>query len=261
MGLAALALAWCGGRDAIPPLLDALDDPDWLTRQAAYVALTNLTGLELPFRATDPPADRREQTTRWRMIYVVTDSRTVYRPGDNLHLLSPPRPGGRVTPLTQFTEGYVGEPEVPRDSRQVVFMRRGKDDPWWQTYRVNADGTGLVQLTDGPYHHAGPAFLPDGRILCAPVLKTSNREEVDLGLHLLEVPADRLLHLQVLDSERRVIGNQLTWIYSRPGETKSCVGCHENPHTTPDPVGALASHDPPLEFLPRDRQFNGRAKA
>jgi hypothetical protein len=105
------------------------------------------------------------------------------------------------------------------------------------------------------------------------------------GSFHLEVPADRLLHLQVLDSDRRVIGNQLTWIYPRPGETKSCVGCHENPHTTPglgkgvrslfperpegccaekapDPFFApLAAHYPPLEFLPRDGQFNYRAKA
>ena len=71
------------------------------------------------------------------------------------------------------------------------------------------------------------------------------------GSFYVEVPADRLLHLQVLDSDRRVVGNQLTWIYARPGETKSCVGCHENPHTTT----SRASRQPrrctaPLSFLP-----------
>ena len=81
------------------------------------------------------------------------------------------------------------------------------------------------------------------------------------GSFHMEVPADRLLHLQVLDSDRRVVGNQLTWIYPRPGETKSCVGCHENPHTTIGPANALAAHYRPLEFLPRDGQFNYRAKA
>jgi len=30
------------------------------------------------------------------------------------------------------------------------------------------------------------------------------------GSLYLQVPADRLLHLQVLDSDRRVVGNQLT---------------------------------------------------
>ena len=81
------------------------------------------------------------------------------------------------------------------------------------------------------------------------------------GSFYLEVPADRLLHLQVLDSDRRVVGNQLTWIYPRPGETKSCVGCHEDPHGTSAGRDPLASHFPPLSMLPRADDFRYRAKA
>ena len=81
------------------------------------------------------------------------------------------------------------------------------------------------------------------------------------GSFYVEVPADRLLHLQVLDSDRRVVGNQLTWIYPRPGETKSCVGCHEHPHTTVRGNNPLAAHHPPLDFLPRGDEFVYRAKA
>ncbi|MFO7906048.1 MAG: HEAT repeat domain-containing protein, partial [Pirellulaceae bacterium] len=47
------------------------------------------------------------------------------------------------------------------------------------------------------------------------------------GSFAVEVPADRFLHLQVLDSDRYVVGNQLLWMYVRPGERKGCVGCHE----------------------------------
>jgi hypothetical protein len=81
------------------------------------------------------------------------------------------------------------------------------------------------------------------------------------GSFFIEAPADRLLHFQVLDSDRRVIGNQITWIYPRPGETKSCVGCHENPHSSPVGRDPLASHQPPLEFLARGDEFLYRAKA
>jgi hypothetical protein len=81
------------------------------------------------------------------------------------------------------------------------------------------------------------------------------------GSFYLEVPADRLLHLQVLDSDRRVIGNQLTWIYARPGETKSCVGCHEGPHVTTRGNDPLAAHLRPLDFLPKGNEFSYRAKA
>ena len=81
------------------------------------------------------------------------------------------------------------------------------------------------------------------------------------GSFYLEVPADRLLHLQVLDSDRRVVGNQLTWIYPRPGERKSCVGCHEHTETAPSLDTPLALRQSPLAFLPTGDEFRYRAKA
>ncbi|MEE9602242.1 MAG: hypothetical protein V3V75_02990, partial [Thermoguttaceae bacterium] len=75
------------------------------------------------------------------------------------------------------------------------------------------------------------------------------------------VPADRLLHFQVLDSDREVVGNQLTWIYPRPGEMRSCVGCHERLHTTTGRNRPQAAHHPPVEFLPSGDEFTYRAKA
>ncbi|MBJ75405.1 MAG: hypothetical protein CMJ98_00130, partial [Planctomycetes bacterium] len=77
----------------------------------------------------------------------------------------------------------------------------------------------------------------------------------------VEVPADRLLHFQVLDSDRRVLGNQLTWIYARPNETKTCVGCHEKPDTAPRHHPRTAQHLRPLSFLPSGDEFTYRAKA
>ncbi len=484
-----------------------------------------------------------EQADRWRQTYAVTDSGPAYRPGRNLYILDPPYADDRVRPLTEFPDGYVADPELSWDASRVIFCRRGEADPWWHLWQINVDGSELRQLTDGPYHHVGPAYLPDGRIvcassrngvrdeyhgypctslhvmnadgsdihaiamnigrdnepsilpdgrivfsrlevfysrnkteltlhaahpdgtqdvvlygperrqfwrsldhgpktpadgqeaplthrvlrmtqpqamadgrgivvvtqgglavigsrrdaetlispdykerayttpwpmpdgtlLCATTVKTPDRAEVDLGLYRLEpttgalelvyndpsaadfeprpivarrppmgrastvdrraysgrflcasvfntqekdvllrgrfvrviegvpmvgrhstqtnpdpvwknhggtfarvlgtvplaadgsfyieVPADRLLHHQVLDSDRRVVGNQLTWIYPRPGETKSCVGCHENPHTTTRGNDPLASHYGAVDLLPRGDEFTYRAKA
>jgi len=81
------------------------------------------------------------------------------------------------------------------------------------------------------------------------------------GSFFVEAPADRLMHFQVLDSDRRVVGNQLTWISPRPGETKSCTGCHEDPHTTTSANNPLASHYRPAEFLPAGDELRYRAKA
>ena len=484
-----------------------------------------------------------EQADRWRQTYVVTDSGPAYRPGRNLYVLRPPRPDGTVTPLTRFGDGYVAEPELSWDGKYVIFTYRGQEDPWWHIYRINVDGSELEQLTYGPYHDVGPAYLPDGRIvftssrsgirdeyhgypcaslhvmnpdgtdihliatnigrdnepavlldgrvvfsrlevfysrnkteltlhavnpdgtrdmvlygperrvfwrdfdhgprtpadgqeaplthrvlrmtqpqpmpdgrhivvvtqggltlvgpsryaeqiitpdnktrsyttpfplpdgriLCASTLKTPDRTKVDLGIYVydpqskkltllyndpsaadfearpiaararppilvskerhqgysghfvcasvytsqekdvaargrlirlvegvpvvarhstqtnlhevwknhggtfarvlgtaplapdgsffVEVPADRLLHFQVLDSNRRVLGNQLTWIYTRADETKSCVGCHEIPNTAPSNNRPLAMRLGPLKFLPRGDEFRYRAKA
>ena len=106
-----------------------------------------------------------EQADRWRQTYVVTDEGPSYRPGENLYVLSPPRPNGQVTPLTHFQDGWIGEPELSWDAQQVIFTRREKDRLWWHIWRMNIDGSDLQQLTHGPYHHVGPAFLPDGRIV------------------------------------------------------------------------------------------------
>ena len=81
------------------------------------------------------------------------------------------------------------------------------------------------------------------------------------GSFSLEVPADRLIHCQVLDSDRRVVGNQLIWMNVRPGERRSCVGCHESPDAT-----MLPTHRPqalriaPVKCLPTGGEFSYRAK-
>ena len=484
-----------------------------------------------------------ELADRWRRTYVYTDPGPVYRPGRNLYVLRPPTPEGEVMPLTRFADGYVADCELSWDGTQVIFSRRGQEDPWWHVWRIRVDGSELEQLTDGPYHDVGPAYLaddrivfsstrsgirdeyhgyqcnalyvvnpdgtqmkriatnagrdneptvlsdgriafcrlemfyarikteltlhavhadgtqdvvlygperrtfwhnldygprsrigkvenpltfgvlrmtqpqampdgrrilmatqgglaligplrdretiitpdnktrvyttpfplPDGRVLCASTTKEFDHSKIDLGLYLLDpaaqtlerlyndpatadfeprpvmarpaptrqptrtksdsdtgrfvctsvfatqekevtargrlvrliegmpavgrhstqtnlwpiwknhhglfarvlgtvplaadgsfcvdVPADRLMHLQVLDSDRRVVGNQLTWIYPRSGETRACVGCHEDPHSTPGSRRPLAVSHPPVKFLPNGDEFTYRAKA
>ncbi|MHC4843974.1 MAG: HzsA-related protein, partial [Planctomycetota bacterium] len=128
----------------------------------------------------------------WRQTYVVTNSGPAMRIGRNLHILRPAKPDGKVTPLTTFTEGFVADCEVSWDGKKVIFARRindeernyeevpykkaelqkaeltqlgCKDDPWWHIWEINVDGTGLKQLTFGPYHDVAPAYLPDGRIV------------------------------------------------------------------------------------------------
>lgn len=128
----------------------------------------------------------------WRQTYTITNSGPTMRVGHNLYVLRPARPDGRVMPLTQFRDGLVADCELSWDAKRVIFARRlngdtrnyrqvryekarlrdpakpllgAEDDPWWHIWEMNADGTGLRQLTFGPYHDVNPAYLPDGRIV------------------------------------------------------------------------------------------------
>ena len=70
---AALALAACGTRESVPPLLDALADRDPLVAQAAVVALENLTGHAEPFNAFVDTDEREQQANAWRQWFANTN--------------------------------------------------------------------------------------------------------------------------------------------------------------------------------------------
>ena len=82
------------------------------------------------------------------------------------------------------------------------------------------------------------------------------------GSFVVELPADRLFHIQVLDADGYVVGNELNWHYVRPGETKGCVGCHEKPDSGPAalPGAPLALRAPPVRCLPVGGEMLYRAK-
>src|SRR5262249_8566509 len=76
------------------------------------------------------------------------------------------------------------------------------------------------------------------------------------GSFYVEVPADRLLHLQVLDSDRHVVGNQTFWMYARPGETRGCVGCHEPSDVSlPSKGDVMALKTSAFQALPKGNEF------
>ena len=70
------------------------------------------------------------------------------------------------------------------------------------------------------------------------------------GSFYVEVPADRALALQAIDAEGRAVINELTWIYTRPGEQRACVGCHTPADTiTPAATRSMALRGRPLKLL------------
>lgn len=116
------------------------------------------------------------------------------KPGGGLYVLEDPfGPEPRLKNLLQdsvvqngrlagqkLEGGTFLSPEVSFDGRTILFAYsqagawekyQGREAYEWcpecsyHIFRVNADGSELIQLTDGPYNDFDPCFLPNGRIV------------------------------------------------------------------------------------------------
>jgi hypothetical protein len=72
---------------------------------------------------------------------------------------------GKVAVLLDDPDGGIRDPAVHYDGRQIVFSYRKGKGPYYLLHTINADGSGLRQLTQGPYDDIEPIWLPDGRIM------------------------------------------------------------------------------------------------
>lgn len=61
------------------------------------------------------------------------------------------------------------------------------------------------------------------------------------GSALFTIPANTPVSLQPLDSEGRAIQWMRSWLTGMPGETVSCIGCHEDQNQIPIPKRVIAS--------------------
>jgi hypothetical protein len=60
--------------------------------------------------------------------------------------------------------GNVRDPCVHYDGRRILFSYRKGGTHHYNLYTINADGTGLTQLSDGPWDDVEACWLPDGGI-------------------------------------------------------------------------------------------------
>ncbi|MCD6304248.1 MAG: hypothetical protein J7M21_04725, partial [Planctomycetes bacterium] len=62
--------------------------------------------------------------------------------------------------------------------------------------------------------------------------------EPDGSAHFL-VPADRNIFFQALDGDYMAVQTERTYVNYRPGEMRTCIGCHETPETATPQVGTV----------------------
>ena len=102
-------------------------------------------------------------------------------------------------------------------------------------------GKGLTKRSSHSYIvHAGAEVTELGTVPLAPD-----------GSFYIEVPADRAIAFQAVDAEGRSELNEMSWIYVRPGEQRSCLGCHQPRQAAPAcaTLPGLALQARPLKLL------------
>lgn len=152
----------------------AARDPALVVRDAAAEAASKIAGAWSPPFAGPPPMppalvfikakNRSESNLGFRDSYFFPKT-PWYGWGENLFLLSPVAPDGAARNLTALTNGAVQGPEVSFDAKRILFaMRRDFAKEGFHIFEMNADGSGLRQLTSGQCNDVDPQYLPDGRI-------------------------------------------------------------------------------------------------
>ncbi len=72
---------------------------------------------------------------------------------------------GELTVLLDDAQGGVRDPQVHYDADRILFSYRKGGEPYYHLYEIDVDGSGLRQLTGGPYDDIEPTYLPDGGIM------------------------------------------------------------------------------------------------
>lgn len=135
----------------------------------ALVALTALVAfLASGCRDSAPDDVIVEEETTAALVFVKTSGEETLNRSwadGNLYKLSPISPDGVVTPITNFTGAAISDPCVSYDGTKILFSMRPQGGTYRNIYEINADGTGLRQVTSGGGHDFDPLYLPNGRIM------------------------------------------------------------------------------------------------
>jgi len=87
-----------------------------------------------------------------------------FKPGGGLYVISLKHREREPRLLVGSPTGQILDCDLHYDGRQILFSWRRKQDEGYHLWTINADGSGLKQLTDGERHDYNACWLPDGGI-------------------------------------------------------------------------------------------------
>lgn len=87
-----------------------------------------------------------------------------FRPGGALCVVDLRSPDGDVTELVASPTGQILDCDLSYDGKTILFSWRQTEDSGYHLWTIGVDGSGLTQITDGPWHDYNGCWLPDGGI-------------------------------------------------------------------------------------------------
>ncbi len=85
--------------------------------------------------------------------------------GSTIERFDPKRPERPPQVIFTTEEGFVWDLDLSWDGKKILFTHKTSQDAPFHLWEIGVDGTGLRQLTDGPYHDFNGVYYPDGRIV------------------------------------------------------------------------------------------------
>jgi hypothetical protein len=159
----AVRLAGATGRGRTQKLREIAGDLDGLAREA-LVANPLVSGQPILYVVREQyHRDHHNTETMFQNGTMHSDG---FRPGTALKAVD--LATGEVRTILEAPEGGIRDPEVYFDGKRIVFSYRPTKADDYRIYEVNADGTGLRQITQGEAcSDIDPTYLPNQQIVFA----------------------------------------------------------------------------------------------
>lgn len=86
-----------------------------------------------------------------------------YRDGGKLCIIN--LKTGKLTVLIDDPKGGIRDPQVNYDATRILFSWRRNGSAYYNLFEIKPDGSGLRQITSGPYNDFEPTYASEGSII------------------------------------------------------------------------------------------------
>lgn len=235
------------GEKVIPVIRDRLPDGIW--PQFLHPYPLNDTYFLVSAKLTP--------SSLWGLYLVdVFNNMTLISEEEGCALLEPQVVSARTTPPVIPNRVVAGEKQATVYLQDVYFGGGLKDIPRGAVKKLRIGSYHFSPVTQGGLLGA---IGMDGPWDIKRILGTVDVEED--GSVMFTVPANVPIFVQPLDSEGKALQLMRSWFTAMPGETLSCLGCHEDHRSVPQPQVRMASRKQPQAIAPwlgKERGFSYR---